>query len=1036
MKRRIIPFRSLLLAAFPLVVPCHGEIILGWETTGQSAWGTQGLSATSPSYADPDVTVGGLTRGAGFATTNTAVANAWGGHGIEGPLTPADAVLAGNVVTFTITPKATFELSATSLDLNYRRSSTGPTDLAIQYQVGAGAFTEVATYSLSSISTAGATISGIDLSDIPALQDVVAQTITFRLVPYGATDPSGVFYVFGPLPGFDLRLNGSVQTIGTTGDPEPPLIASLFPADESTDATADGAAVPTLLFNENIALGTGLIKVKNFTTGAEVASIDVTNFDQVDLVDNQLGLKLPALLQPGVSYYIEVPPTAIRDLAIPPNSFPGITGTVGDAAATRWNFTIATAGAPPTVVVNEYVNGSPDRVELLVIGDGIAGGVLDMRGMILKDFSSNMGSDGGRGFQFADVPLWAMVPVGTLIVASNAATSPDVSAADYTLSVGLTDATYFTPGTGTFDIAGTEMVMIKAAGSGFAGTTGGIHALAGGVAGTQFATFQGAKLRSTGTSPTNAGVFANNAPTGLQTPLETYSDTSGNGATGSTPAGQLTLGAPNTGTNASYIAALRGLVPGDGDGIAFTTNLTAGSPYDGLPVFDDDAANQSVKLTLKAFIPGATISNATITVPASLGTPTAASLSGPGGSGSVSVAGQVVTVSGAAATTANALEVTIQGLTTPVPTASNYGAYPLAVATSAAGGTLLPIATPPVVRVVVPVSLVRNQDPVTRASLNIGVTVAVDGTVSEADFGGGTANFSGFLQDATGGINIFSPSLNLGLVRPNRFVVIGSVAQFNGLTEIIPSTQADIVNLGPATEPVPQVVTLATLLADPESYEGELIKVENLTYVSGTWGPASTVVMRNSTPTNIDVRIQAGSGELVEGVLVPIANPGFPVITVTGVFGQFDGSSPFTTGYQIMPRQQSDLTGGIASDFDIWAGATGATGGMTGDTDFDGRTNEFEYAFGLNPVSGGSVDPFVAPFSPATGKFTYSRRKPALTKLGYRYEYSTTLGAVWGTFASAVPEVSNNGDPVETITVEVPAALLDEPRLFIRVAAE
>ncbi len=159
----------------------------------------------------------------------------------------------------------------------------------------------------------------------------------------------------------------------------------------------------------------------------------------------------------------------------------------------------------------------------------------------------------------------------------------------------------------------------------------------------------------------------------------------------------------------------------------------------------------------------------------------------------------------------------------------------------------------------------------------------------------------------------------------------------------------------------------------------------------------------------------------------------YALTNVTGIFGQFDGTNPFTSGYQLMPRRQSDFAEGTASDFDIWAAATGATGGMTGDPDFDGRDNAFEYAFGLNPTSGGSVNPFVVPFDPATGLFTYTRRTASLTGLSYTYEYSTSLSEPWESFTPAVTPVSDSGSPVEQITVTVPAALLAEPRLFIRV---
>lgn len=78
------------------------------------------------------------------------------------------------------------------------------------------------------------------------------------------------------------------------------------------------------------------------------------------------------------------------------------------------------------------------------------------------------------------------------------------------------------------------------------------------------------------------------------------------------------------------------------------------------------------------------------------------------------------------------------------------------------------------------------------------------------------------------------------------------------------------------------------------------------------------------------------------------------------------------------------------------------------------------------------VSPVGAP-NKSAGTFTYSRRKQSLTGLTYRYQSSTTL-AGWNTF-TPVSEASNNGDPVETITVTLPAALLAEPKLFLRAEA-
>ncbi len=217
---------------------------------------------------------------------------------------------------------------------------------------------------------------------------------------------------------------------------------------------------------------------------------------------------------------------------------------------------VSSAGTP-TVVVNKYFNSgtTADIVELLVIQNN-----LDMRGMILKDFSSSMANDGGGKYQFTTNALWSSLPAGTLIVLrnNNSAADTAVGGGDFNLDLGLQSTTYFSSAGGTFDIAGIEEVMIKAAGSGAAGVTGSIHALAGGTAGAQFTATAAPKLIATGQSGTNQFVFANNGS-------QNINDFDGTDATGA--AAGLTFGAGNNANNTAYINSLRG-------GTNFTLNVS------------------------------------------------------------------------------------------------------------------------------------------------------------------------------------------------------------------------------------------------------------------------------------------------------------------------------------------------------------------------------------------------------------------------------------------------------------------------------
>ena len=211
----------------------------------------------------------------------------------------------------------------------------------------------------------------------------------------------------------------------------------------------------------------------------------------------------------------------------------------------------AQSAIPTNVVINKYVNGTPDKVELLVVGNGAPGSTVDMRGMILKDFSSNMDNDGGGKYEFAANSLWSAVPAGTLVVLSlGSSEAEDLNAADFVLRVNLGNATFFNNLGGTFDIATTDVLLIKPAGYGALGVAGGIHALAGGVAGAQFTAFTGAKLIAAGTSGTNLGVMAKST-------TSTLADYNGTDATGAVALASLSFGAANNATNQTYIDSLR-----------------------------------------------------------------------------------------------------------------------------------------------------------------------------------------------------------------------------------------------------------------------------------------------------------------------------------------------------------------------------------------------------------------------------------------------------------------------------------------------
>jgi hypothetical protein len=86
------------------------------------------------------------------------------------------------------------------------------------------------------------------------------------------------------------------------------------------------------------------------------------------------------------------------------------------------------------------------------------------------------------------------------------------------------------------------------------------------------------------------------------------------------------------------------------------------------------------------------------------------------------------------------------------------------------------------------------------------------------------------------------------------------------------------------------------------------------------------------------------------------------------------------------------------------------------DQDGDGLTNRQEFAFGLNPTSGSSVNPITTGVAPATGNFSYTRN--ANSGLTYKVWSSPDL-ATWTERTGAVQTPVGTPDSFGTQTVDV-----------------
>ena len=181
-------------------------------------------------------------------------------------------------------------------------------------------------------------------------------------------------------------------------------------------------------------------------------------------------------------------------------------------------------------------------------------------------------------------------------------------------------------------------------------------------------------------------------------------------------------------------------------------------------------------------------------------------------------------------------------------------------------------------------------------AINEGTEYNLQGTVIGVNLSGFGLQFT--LADATGGVAIFSTSVVSGytVVEGDEILVTGTVDQFNGLTQVNPSSIVLLSSGNPI--PAPTIVT-----ALGEDTESQLVKIECVTILDPSdWtnsGSGFNVDVSNGVDT-FAIRID----NEVDLYSLPAPEGEFDLV---GIGGQFDFSNPFTSGYQVLPRSSADI---------------------------------------------------------------------------------------------------------------------------------
>jgi hypothetical protein len=221
-------------------------------------------------------------------------------------------------------------------------------------------------------------------------------------------------------------------------------------------------------------------------------------------------------------------------------------------------------------------------------------------------------------------------------------------------------------------------------------------------------------------------------------------------------------------------------------------------------------------------------------------------------------------------------------------------------------------ASVPAHAVVSPISVLHANDGNGNV-LNKGTSITISGTVTTPDSIFNKTATEVYIQDATGGVELFQ-SGGLGtwhFTFGDSVTVTGTIAQFNGMTELSPLTSVTKISGGVAPQPAPVIktcndITTGTYHPDnTEPDEGRVVRINNVHIVSGNWpttpsGSNSILQLSDGTANNCQLFIDKDSP--VNGSPAP-----GDTFSIIGILHQYDNLIPYNFGYELEPRFLSDV---------------------------------------------------------------------------------------------------------------------------------
>ncbi len=170
-----------------------------------------------------------------------------------------------------------------------------------------------------------------------------------------------------------------------------------------------------------------------------------------------------------------------------------------------------------------------------------------------------------------------------------------------------------------------------------------------------------------------------------------------------------------------------------------------------------------------------------------------------------------------------------------------------------------------------------------------------------------TSGVSFYVQDATAGINVYAYEAPMDLAPGEEWEITGEIKAYNGLTEISPASINDYEYVGNPGMPAPVQLMRNQPISEP--LEGMLVGAGSpalLQWVTVATSPSYAGGGYNfdvwNGQTVIPVRVNESTGVDVSGIAAGTR------LFLKGIGGQYDSTEPYDSGYQLLPRYQTDIT--------------------------------------------------------------------------------------------------------------------------------